>query len=280
MRLDLFVVFPNGFEHIDGILEIIHKYNDLEIIYFTKYEPYDFIQFIEDIYSVDTVPWQHIKAKTKYLENIGKDCYLILVKNHKPEEMLVGEGEYSHTQCMLINRVKWEIREKFNPIINRQRSENHIIHATDYEKQTIDLWSKLAVQHTLQDITSKPNKIIDAPFFIGKFDNFEIKQVDISDLLCYEMTNEKNKRVPIKESIYYKYVTGNKEPYIKYWNKFKGTRLLVDASPHKFDDLIDKYQPSEDFILIQDGKILDGNHRASILLSRGININNVVEVYD
>ena len=269
MRLDYFVVFPHASEEIDGVLEILRKYDALELIYFRKYTPCDFLQFVEDIYRADTVPWQHIKGKTEYLKDVGKDCYIGLLKNHKPEEMEVGEGEYKHPQCMLINRFKWEVREKFNPVIDGERSEQHVIHTSDYEGQVRDFWSMIPF-HGLKEITFNPCPYLDyIPFYIGAFNKFEMIEVDLESLDVLEMCSGENKRLNIKDSIYYKYLFGDKKPYIEYWEKYKGTRLLEDKSPAMFDKIA---KCNRDFnpIMIGENRILDGNHRAVALLKSGI----------
>ncbi len=283
MRHDVFIIFPHGIQYFDEILKILYKYPDLELLYFRKYVPYDFIQFIEDVYKTDTVPWQHIKGKTEYLKELGKDVWVILIKNHAPEEVTVGEGEYQHKQCMLVNRFKWEVRERFNPRINGERSEHHVIHATDYESQAFKIWNKIGF-HSIEHINGTANPLFPhLPFFLPELGGYTIKSQNLDELKCYQMhETEKNYRVPIRESVYYKYAAGDKQPYIDYWNKFKGVRLWVDSSPMKFDKLIEKFDPKlypdRYMVISDDNVVIDGNHRAVIMLSRGIKKTNVIKI--
>lgn len=270
MRLDYFVIFPNGYDHINEILDILRKYKDLELLYFRKYYPYDFIEFIERLYSTDAVPWQHIKGKTEYLKGIGKDVYVGLIRNNKPEEVMVGEGEYKHIQCMLINRFKWEVREKFNPRINGERSEQHIIHTSDFESQTYDFWKTLPF-HTIEAITSKSNPITEAPFHLEKFGRYDLEKANLEDLIVAQATKDSNIELPVKESIFYKYAMGDKQPYIDYWNEMKGEKLCFDNSPGAFDKLINEFDLEKvGNIFVMKGTIQDGNHRVAVLLSKGI----------
>ena len=275
MRLDVAIIFPHGIQYFDDILEILYKYPNLELLYFRIYKPSNFIQSIEDIYRTDTVPWEHIKGKTEYLEGIGKDMIVMLIKNYAPEEFIVGSGEYQHKQCMLINRFKWEVREKFNPVIDGERSEHHIIHATDYEEQTMILWSGFGFD-TIDKITSISNPLFPyIPFFIPKFDEYKIVEFELSKLKCYQMQKDRpNYQVLIKDSIYYKYVMGDKEPYINYWKELRGTKLYLDSSHMKFDKLIREIEldrlHDEYIVVSENGVIIDGNHRACTALAKGI----------
>ena len=283
MRYDVLIIFPHGIQYFDEMLEILYKYPDLELLYFRKYAPYDFIQFIEDIYKTDAVPWQHIKGKTEYLKGLGMNVWAILVKNHAPEEVMVGEGEYQHKQCMLINRFKWEVREKFNPRINGERSEHHVIHATDYESQALDLWPKLGF-HGMETIDSISNPLFPhLPWFLPEFKYVTVEEQDLEKLYCYEMHETKpNYRVPIKESIYYKFVMGDESGYREYWKKLKGIKIWNDISPMKFEKLIKNFDvervTKEPMVISEENVVVDGNHRASILLSRNINKIKVIKI--
>jgi hypothetical protein len=278
MRLDYLVLFQHGFKHINEILDILRSYEDLELLCFRKYEPHDFIQFIEYIYRTNAVPWQHIKGKTKYLEGIGKDVYVGLIRNNKPEEKLVGEGEFRHIQCMLINRFKWEVREKFNPVINGERSEHHIIHTSDFESQTIDFWKSLPFNH-IESILSHSNEILKSPFHLTEFTKYNIEEVNIEELMIAEMTDNNNREVPIKESIAYKYVCGDKQKYIDYWDKFKGEKLWFDNSPGAFDKLINEFDLNKvGNIYVFNGVVQDGVHRLSIMLSKGISKWRIINI--
>ena len=275
MRYDVCIIFPHGIQYFDEILEILYKYPDLKLLYFRAYKPPNFIKSIEEIYRTDTVPWEHIKNKTKYLKETGNDMLVMLIENNAPEEFIVGEGEYQHKQCMLINRFKWEVREKFNPVIGKERSEHHVIHATDYEEQTKILWPRFGFD-TIEKITSISNPLFPhIPFFIPKFDEYKIVEFKLDELQCYQMVkNGPNYRMSIKDSAYYKYAMGEKEPYVNYWKELRGIKLWMDSSPMKFDRLIKEIELdrlfSEYVVVNESGTIIDGNHRVSIALLNGV----------
>ena len=271
MRLDYFVIFPNAHDKLDDVLQILQRYDDVELVYLTEYHPVDMIEFVEDIYASDTVPWEHLKAKTQYIQGLGHKCFIGLMKNHAPEEKLVGEGLYAHIQCMLINRFKWQVREKLNPRYNGERSEEHVIHCSDYESQVYDFWGRRKLRR-IEDFLGSPCDTVDLPWHLPSITDYEITHGDVSTLDVWEMQKKgRNKRVPIRDSIYYKYVLGEKEPYTVYWDTFKATRLNEDKSPSAYDKTIDTFDEEKaGYVVVRDGVILDGNHRASILISKGV----------
>lgn len=286
MRLDFGIVWGHGMKYIDGILDVLDKYKDLELIYFREYIPNDFDRFISEIYSLDTVPLEHLRAKNAYLNNIEKKVYIMLIKNKKPEPVIVGEGEFMHEQCMLINRFKWHVRELFNPVIDGERSEHHMIHCSDYPSQTDKFLSIYNMGSIYDWLFSKTPGQPLLPYHLEEIRDMTIKTIDGDDLMV-NLFNEKKKKitVPIKKSPHYKYVAGDKGEYIKYWEGWKGKSLTEDHRPAKFDKLIDwfdmeKYREMFKYIIINDGIIVDGVHRASILLCRGQKLFPVLEIND
>lgn len=275
MRLDFGIIWEHGMPHIDGILGILRQYKDLELVWFKEHTPEDFNVFIDQIYGLDTVPLEHLKAKNEYLKSVGTKTYLMLIKNNKPEPVIVGEGEYKHEQCMLINRFKWQVREMYNPKINGQRSENHMIHCSDYPEQTnrfLELFNMEGIDHWMG---SKTPELSFIPYHISRAFSFKITENKVEDLLvnlCHGETSVMS--IPIIDSWHYMYVKGIKEPYIDYWNKWKGVRLTEDHTPERFDKMIEwlneeEYKNMGSFIITSDFVILDGVHRASILAAKG-----------
>lgn len=273
MRLDFGIIWEHGMPHIDDVLGILRQYKDLELVWFKEYTPVDFTVFIDQVYGLDTVPLEHLRAKNEYLKTVGTKTYLMLIKNNKPEPKLVGSGQYQHEQCMLINRFKWQVREAFNPKIDGQRSENHMIHCSDYPEQTDKFLKLLNLGDVDYWCNSKTPELPLMPYHLERAYNYKIMENNTSDLLvnlCYR--DDSVISVPIIDSWHYMYVKGIKQPYIDYWNKWKGIRLTEDHTPEKFDEMInwfnaEEYKKMGKFIITKGSIILDGVHRASILAS-------------
>lgn len=262
---------------MDEILGVLRRYDGLKLVCYKRYDPPDIRKFVEQVYSVDAVPIEHLKAKNEYLMHLpGKEVALLLCYNQEPEERVVGEGQYAHVQSMLVDRFKWDVRERFNPRDEKgERTEQHVIHGTDNETQTRYIWSLVEGLPEMKvfepRLAEYPGLL---PWYLPGLGDYTIKDVDIGTLRCTQMTDEDNIVVPLAESVFYRFLTGDRGAYIRYWQKFGGRRLLQDYSAGKFDDLNQelKYPPRKglDYIIVtDDGIILDGNHRAAILLARG-----------
>lgn len=274
MRLDFAIIWGHGMQYIDDILGILRQYKGLELVWFQKYSPPDFNKFVSQVYGLDTVPLEHLMAKNEYLKDVGRDVYIMLIRNHRPQPVMVGTGKFRHEQCMLMNKFKWHVRERFNPVRNGERTEEHIIHCSDYETQTEQFMATMGLGHKYDWTLSKTSEVPWTPYYIDKFNDFVIKEYDVDKLFANVLTDTNVKECrPLKQSPHYKYVVGDREEYINYWNKYKGTKLTEDHTPSKFDGLVnwltlDKYKEMNKVVIISGGIIIDGVHRAAVLASQ------------
>jgi len=273
-RIDLLVVWPSGSNYIDEILKELRKFEHLELLFFKLYTPADMHGFIDLIYSVDTFPKEHLKEKNKYTYNMpGNSVYLLLVKNNNPQEKEVGEGDYKHLQSSYINDFKWKIRTKFNSYVGDEMTHQHIIHATDYESQTLTIWDKLLDVPKIDDLLARNTYFNYLPYYLANFvAGFKVCRVKVKDLKCSEARDDDNILIPFKESVFYKYTHGDKQPYIDYWNYFKGRRLQFDYTPSKFDEMIKNFDYQNLIVINGEGQVIDGNHRLAIYPDKEITV--------
>jgi FkbM family methyltransferase len=278
-RIDYFLIWGHGLAYTKQILEIIRNCKDFEIISIVKKPIGDIGKFVEDIYSCDSVPLKHLINKTRYLLNTPPEIIFILVKNNNPQEMFFGEGSFRHIQCKLIKDVKEQIRNRFNPR-NRDgtRSENHVIHASDYESQVKHVLNVLNLP-SVEYYTREPNSELDVPFHIEPFDDYTIKQVNIDNLRANILGLG---IVQITQTPHYKYVTGDKSAYCDYLARHLGKELIEDHLPEAYDLMIRNFRYDyithngrRSIILAElfDGnnyRILDGVHRAAVLKRLGV----------
>lgn len=279
-RLDYFLIWGHGLQYATEILDIIRSYKDIEILFVTKKSIADMDNFIKAIYSSDTVPYKHLIAKSKYLLDTPPEVMFILVKNKNTQERLFGRGDFRHIQCRLIKNIKTEIRNRFDP----KGTEHHVVHASDYESQ---------VRHVLKVLefpppeyfSRKSNPELDVPYHLNPFDNYVVKDISI-DQLSAVITGKG--LVPITETPHYKYITGDKQPYIDYLEKSYTTD---DHSVGSFDSMIANFQYDcvrkrgrrNNLIVARTIKgekgnyqIIDGIHRAAILKAMNMRILPVV----
>jgi len=285
-RIDYFLIWGHGLAYTKEILEIIRNHKDLEIVSIVKKSIGDIGKFVEDIYSCDSVPLKHLISKTRYLLNTPPEIIFILVKNSNPQEMFFGEGAFRHIQCKLVKDVKEQIRNQFNPR-NKDgtRTENHVIHASDYESQVKHVLNVLGLP-PVEYYTRKPNPRLDVPFHIKPFADYTIKQVHIDRLLASILGLG---IVPITQTPHYKYVTGDKSAYCDYLAGHFGKELIEDHLPEAYDTMIQNFRYDyitnngrRSIILAEpfDGnnyRILDGVHRAAILKHRGVQTVTIAE---
>jgi hypothetical protein len=278
-RMDYFIIWGHGLKFTNQILDIIRNDSKLHVITIVRKHVDDIENFVQDIYACDTVPFEHLVAKTRYLLTTTPDIVFILVINKEPLEKYFGEGPFRHIQCQRIKDIKEEIRNKFNPRgSNGERTEHHVIHASDYESQVEHVLKVMGLP-SMEHYKISPHPDIDAPYHLGKIDHLEIVNASIDDLRANILDRG---LLCVTDTPHYRYVSGEKADYIQYHQKYMGTMLTDDHFPEVFDKMIQHFHYDD---IIESGKhnlivakqtpdgkyqILDGVHRAAILAYQGI----------
>ena len=283
MRFDLFIIWGNGLNFIPEIISEIREDENYEIVRLKYHRFNNTDKFVKNIYKCDSVPIEHLISKTRYLLKSPKRIMSVLVKNRDPREFEVGTGEFRHIQCSKINQTKLNIRSKYNPLFKyrfrtinplpRGVSHEHCIHTTDYESQTEYLLKFLDMK-SIGFYKRYDNLNIEIPWHLhlGKYNI--IKKLNINELKCSIIDEG---LVFIKDTPHFKFVRGNKSPYIEYFNRNIGEKLQEDHYPEAFEKLITNFDENynnktkkKSYIIInKENLILDGLHRVSILKSIG-----------
>ncbi len=286
MRCDCFIIWGNGLKNIPEIVGIIRDSGQYNIIRITKKDIGWMSRFIKNVYACDTVPWIHLWVKTRYLLKSPKQCIFILVENKNPDEKYGGEGKFRHIQCQHINETKRFIRSQYNPKFEDAEktiaplppgvSHEHCIHATDYESQVEYLlgYFKLKNLHFYKRNNQFSCYI---PWHLRVGTHNQITEIDVDIKHIYANIYGYTYPIRLEDTPHYQYVSGDKSPYINYFNKNFGTVLQEDHFPEAFDILIRNFDENyrrddgkKSFVIINDRNvILDGVHRASILMHRG-----------
>ncbi len=274
-RLDYFLTWGNGFEKSLDIIHEIRKDNNFQILaIYRKQLDMSMEAFVKKVYESDTVPWEHLIAKSRYLLNFPPKITFVLTLNKSPDERYFGEGPFRHIQCKKVKDLKEVIRNKFNPRRpDGTRTENHVVHGSDYESQVDHILNILDLPKK-ERFLKRPNSNINTSFFLNPF-KYKRVVVPLKNLRVSYVSIRAT--VPLEASIHYLYVKGKKEFYESYWQLHWGINLIEDHSPEKFDCLIKNYKYSdneEDLIVVRKYEtdkllILDGSHRCSILLAKG-----------
>jgi len=277
MRYDYFLIWGNGINYTREIVSEIRNDNNFEIILMKKIFINNLSIFINNIYSCDTVPLSHLKAKTQYLLKSKPEVLFILVKNYNPDEQYVGSGSFRHIQCMKINNIKKIIRNKYNPKfkdlnkqilpLNKGVSHEHVIHASDYESQVEHVLKVVNLQ-SLNYYKRNNNKKINIPYYldVSNIDPFDINIDNLkANIIGVGLTK-------ITDTPHFKYLLGDKKIYEDYFFRYFGNQLTSDHFPENFDKLIKIYDKNYNKsypIINNNGQIYDGVHRIAIAKFNG-----------
>lgn len=227
-----------------------------EIVMIYKHKIPHLPKFVDDIYSCDSYPMKHLRAKTRYLLQTDPECLIVLVKNHHVDEQMVGTPPYRKPQCQYLCAVKNQIRGEYNQIV-----DHHVIHGTDYERQVHHIL-EVVKQGPLSKYQRQPHPDIPYPWHLAPVKTYKAKEVDIDTLRINVIGKGLTK---IQESPHYKFIAQDQQPYIDYFYKYMGWTLREDHFPEVYDFMISDWTGEYDPILInRDGQILDGAHRAAI----------------
>jgi len=274
-----FLIWGNGIQYKESIIDIIRKENNIEILRIQNYKPKNIGKFVKDVYSYDYAPFEHLKAKTKYLLKTIPNIIFIFFINKEPKERYFGEGRFRHIECTRIKQLKEKIRNQFNPKKNNIRTEEHVVHASDNEKQTDYILKYLGFKFGLNTFKKNMNSILSFPYYLSEIDEFTIKTIELSQLYCNILKEKKRtvykEAVKIEDTPHFACLNGNKELYQIYLEKYLGNFLTCDYSIDNFIELSKsfkylEYPYNNSFIITKnfgDNRyvILDGVHRASIL---------------
>lgn len=284
-RMDCFLIWGHGTQHQEDILNRLRARLALEIVAIHRRPVGDMTKFVQDLYACDTVPFEHLRAKTRYLLKIPAEVIFILVRNHNAQEKYYGEGAFRHIQCALVKDLKEEVRNAWNPRINGKRSEDHVIHATDYDRQVVHTLKVLELP-TLEHYLRQPNRDYDLPYHLGPITACREVELPLEQIHARILGLG---IIPIEQTPQFRFVAGEREPYLHYYARHFGKELNDDHSAAAFDRLIKEFdygrpgRNGKPGLLVvsrqQDGYILhDGVHRAAILKHRGVAKVRVVEI--
>jgi hypothetical protein len=282
-RFELAIIWDHGIQYYNEIFKILNE-NNFKILLIKKISFDNYDTFINNIYYLDTTPKEHIKTKSKYLHKFSKQCIVVLFQNFNYIEHIEQKNtKYETVTCSNILRIKWLIREKFNPRhtnasyqngpkLSKGITHDHVIHMNDTLNETIHLLKYFKLK--------EPEYYLNYNVFIpwhlkDSSKTYEIKEVNIDNIKC-NIVGRSN--ISITDTPHFQYVNGSKQSYKEYYEKNIGITLCDDHSPGSFDKLIDtfdyeNYSHKENKFLIILNKnfiINDGLHRTCILYKENI----------
>jgi hypothetical protein len=217
-----------------------------------------------------------LKSKIAYLKKTGNVIFFIFVVNNSPQIDYFGTIPFRHVESKRIKDIKNTIRAKYNPKYNGVLSDEHVIHCSDDECQSMQLLKLAGFKESLY--YRMLHDELPFPWFIGPPTEYRFIHVDVDHLVCGQIDSPyTTKFVPVKESVQYAYLQGDRDKYSNYISNSIGKELQVYYSEKKFNNLISAFSYSSyiksNLIIVKKINevylILDGLHRASLLVFGG-----------
>jgi len=281
-RYDYILIWGNGQQYKKQIIKAVQDHKDFDVIKIYDHKPESIETLVKAIYSFDYAPFEHLKAKTRYLLTTKPEVTFIFFKNNNTNEDFLGDKAFRHIESLTVKRFKDDLRNQFNERIDGKRTENHVIHATDNQEQTDYILKYLGHKGGINYLMRKPNNLLKTPYHLTKFSSFVIKEIDFDNLYCRIINPQENKIehlvLKIENSPHYKSLAKQDDTYEKFLDNYQGVFLQDDYSNEKFMKLSEDLhylfgENNNNFIVVKETElnkyiILDGLHRASILKFR------------
>ena len=283
MRHDVLIIWGHGLPDLDGVMEIVRATPGFKIRRLLLRDIDDMPRFVRSVYNFDYAPYRHLIGKTKYLLSVPPRAAFIVLENAQPEEHTVGTGRFAHTECRHMTALKRAIRERFNPVVDGQPSEQHIVHGTDHVGQTLATLNLLGYRRIDELIRDRP-AILETPDHLPPRKQWTLQRVEVSRVYA-RVANAPGEQpahrvVPIGQTPHALYLAGERGSYEQYWRSHRGGRLQEHHAPQAFDRLAEQFDylgeghPDSVLLLepLDDERyvLLDGVHRAAILQSKGV----------
>jgi hypothetical protein len=282
MRHDVLIIWGHGLPDLDGVLDLVRATPGFAIRRVITRDIDDMPRFVRSVYNFDYAPYRHLIDKTKYLLDVTPRAAFIVLENEQPEEHTVGTGRFAHTECQRMTALKRAIRERFNPTVDGKPSEHHVVHGTDHAGQTLATLNLLGYRK-VEDLICNTPAILDTPDHLPPKKHWTLQRVELSKVYARIANapgdSSPHHIAPIAQTPHAMHVAGDREPYEQYWQWHGGDRFHEDHAPKAFDRLNEQFdylgegypdsylllEPMDDERYI----LLDGVHRAAILLSQG-----------
>lgn len=288
-----FIIWGHGMKYIEEILSIIRNTKNIEIKKIFKKINVDIRQFVKHIYALDESSKKHLSEKTKYLQSVQNQLFLVIVTdNNTVYAKKPNNHKYPYSETF----IKWKVRLLYNPrtkyvdtdnqitkeniekaIVQKfwipEITQNHVIHCTDNEEELAHILKLFCI-----DLEKSKDYITNR-----MLTNYTRIKISIDNIVANTCEQDE---VPILETPHYKYLCGQKEQYRNYILKYLGTIIKDDHLPEKYDMLINNFDYGKlinnipSFVLLKKAKkpakyvIIDGVHRVAILKKRNIEIIN------
>lgn len=279
-RYDYVLVWGHGLPFTEIILDMIREIQDLEILHIKEHITEKIKTLVDRVYDYDYAPRDHLESKTRYLMKTSPKVIFIFIKNNDADEYYVGEGAYKHIESQKIRELKEKVRNRLNPRgATGERTENHVIHASDNELQTDYILKYLGYKEGV-NIFKAGNPIFPHPWYLGAVKSFLLQMIPMYQVRCLINSGGKILRKDVESTPHLQAIIEKDfDIYSRYYDQYKYKTLCSDYSCDQFKKLIDTFDylkhPYEgNYIILKKENhnfvVLDGLHRIAIMKSRNV----------
>ncbi len=273
------VVWAHGLRYVDEIIAKLEDDPDWTILMARMVRGFSPETFILKVYGCDTYPLEHLYDKIRYLKLLPGNALFIFVKCHNTDGRVMGSGAFRAWQADKMVTFKRYFREKYNPRNpDGSTGHDHVIHGTDNESQTDYMLKLLGYADGIRIFEREvPFAMPHHIQWTGKYRLTSLPLASLrANILFRDEGHVVSRFVRLEETPQYLGVTVP-DIYKKYLEEFQYTYLCDHYSHRKYSALqlvdIVRLLRKNPVLVRRSGDnyaLLDGVHRASVALAKGV----------
>jgi len=270
------IIWGHGLAVIEGVLAAVEDNTWARIHRVRETSDRSVGDLVAKAYAHDSSRIKHLKAKTAYLKGFEPRALHVVVAKAPGPFVLEKSPQGWIAVDAEVRGMKWEIRERFNPIeMGRTSSHHHVIHASDSAAQSAMTWKRFfGEESVIADQTATRSHFgLQIPRHLRVDKRIRFEKVKPHTLRASILTRLGVRRVSLFDTPQYQMLRSNdSSPYEAYLKEFRGKGLTDWYSVEKFRALQGSATTvRQNPILVRkesshgsDYLILDGLHRAAI----------------
>ena len=291
----LVLIWAHGLKYYEEIVETMQdSLPSVRIAFQKEIEIKSIDGVIREVYrhDIDQVGAAHIAAKTGYLNSESPRVGVLVVFDPHPNFQKYGAGSWQIQANKRLVDLKWAIRREFNPKLGTDDerdskgvySHHHVLHVSDSSEGVDEALRFLGLNATTSYLRSHPDFF--TPWYMEPPEAYSVETISLNLLrIQCAATVERcrlNKEVLVVDSPHYDFALGNHVAYGSYYRQARLAGSTEDHTIRAFQRLKDKFDirkyPSrvcgldgierKSYIIVNiDNQILDGAHRAALLMA-------------
>lgn len=184
-QIDCCIIWYPGLKHCTEILDKLYSRPGIKILLIQRLKSFKLRKFLASVYSQDWLPAAHISAKTNYLRMHPREALVIFYQSLHPNLVKSSSYSSSFVECQDNRSFKRYVREKFNARdAHGQLSINHVIHITDNQLQTEQIFCSIFPDLSLDSILPSDYCLHKIPRELQVSQRLSLELLPIAQLVC------------------------------------------------------------------------------------------------